>query len=152
MTPQTPDFTYILKLVKRILPNGYDHESIASELVYRGLSQGRQPGYRSIRNFCISQVRRRASEHHANEVCAERQRTRSSSDSASADQLTAAIVESTRLDPTSRAILIHKFWLGRSDFEIGQALNIPAYRVAELRNQALIRLRETASILFPKET
>jgi hypothetical protein len=145
MTPQTPDFTYILKLVKRILPNGYDHESIASELVYRGLSQGRQPGYRSIRNFCISQVRRRASEHHANEVCAERQRTRSSSDSASADQLTAAIVESTRLDPTSRAILIHKF-------EIGQALNIPAYRVAELRNQALIRLRETASILFPKET
>ena len=141
-----PDFDYILRLVRRILPNGYDHESIAGDLVCKAIGTGARPSFTSIRNFCIDQVRRHNSELYANEAYASRRGERfgHSPGSQTADGTLAAILSSARLDAGMREILIHKYWLGRSDAEIATVLRVPAYRVTELRNQALVRLRTVA--------
>lgn len=152
--PNLPDFNYILKLVKRILPNGYDHENVASELCLRAIQQGHRPSYRSIKNFCYSQMRRARSENRAWEALARRDTSKATApdgDTQSPDGTCAAVVRHARLDPTSRQILIYKYWSGRSDLEISKLVNLPVYRVTELRNEALIKLREAASILFPRE-
>ena len=148
-----PDFNYILRLVKRILPNGYDHESIAAELVCRGIETAQQPSFTSVRIFCVDQMRRTRSERNANEGYASRQAPQRglSALAPSADDALADVLRLAQLDSTSRVILIHKFWLGRSDIEIAHALGLPAYRVTELRNQALDRLRTVAKELFPRE-
>jgi DNA-directed RNA polymerase specialized sigma24 family protein len=155
MTPpdnNVPDFNYILRLVKRILPNGYDHESIAAELVCRGLESRVRVSFTSIRNYCLDHRRRQNSERFANEVWHGRRTEKGrSSNTQSPDDTLAAILSSARLSGTDRQILIHKYWLGRSDIEIAHALGLPAYRVTELRNQALDRLRTVAKELFPRE-
>jgi DNA-directed RNA polymerase specialized sigma24 family protein len=159
MTPKhsddsLPDFNYILKLVKRILPNGYDHESITGDLVLRAIERGHKPTYRSIKNFCYSAMRRTRSENRTAEALARRNTSKATTPDANAqgpDGTCAAVVRHARLDPTSRQILIYKYWSGRSDLEISKLVGLPVYRVTELRNQALIKLREAASILFPRE-